>query len=256
MTRKPLGLGLALLMLALWMVTTEARVPAEAEMSRIEDLALQLEIDTDEAYVEALHDAAPGDAREQEALHRLYTLMESALEFHELVQILHEDPSRTVAAFEQLNSDFVKAHEHFYSLRAYGDYRELFETIEDAMGNLRYYYVGPNEYKRYPDYKIYPYYPGFSLFVHIHVPAKPFHFRHVHYWHLHPKYHKHFPHRVKYLHGYGRYKHHYTAHARYSWHKKVVKPKPKPKAPAKPKPAPKPKPKPKPKSKPKPKRPR
>ncbi len=100
------------------------------------------------------------------------------------------------------------------------------ETIEDAIGNLRYYYVAPDEYGAYADYEVYPYYPGFQLFVHGYAPENPFHFRHAVCWHLHPDYYKRYPYRANYKFGYSRYSEHYSSNTKHTWHKKVVKPTP------------------------------
>ena len=91
------------------------------------------------------------------------------------------------------------------------------------MGNLRFYYVAPEEYEDYPDFAVYPHYPGFHLFVHVWTPAKRHYFRHVQWWHLHPDYPERFPYRVDYRHGYGRHDVHFSTHAKFGWHKKTVR---------------------------------
>lgn len=212
---------LALLGTALVGVTSaEARQPSEAEMYRVKELAYQMEIDTDETYVEAVQAARQEDERERDALQKLYILKESAAYFYDQVELSFQAPEHTVVAFERLNDDFIDARDQFLRLRAYDKYRELFETIEDTMGNLRFYYVSPEEYRNYPDYEVYPHYPGFHLFVHIYKPNVVVYYRHPYFWHLHVDYDKRFPHRVDYKYGYGRYDAHYSARADFSWHKK------------------------------------
>ena len=223
--------------------TALARVPDEVEIKRVSELAKQMDIDADEAYVEAVNAAGEEpSAEETEALQKLFVLKESAEYFNEQVDEAVETPKHTRLAFERLNTDFIEARACFTHLGAYEGHRELFDTIEDGIGNMRYYYVAAEVHTGYPDHKLYPYYPGFHLFVHVYGPDRPYHFRHVHRWHLHPKYFEIYPHRHEYRRGYGRHKVHYAERARHRWHKKVVKkkiiPLPKVKAQPKPKPGP------------------
>lgn len=229
-----------------------ARQPAASEMERIQELAAQMVVDADEAYVEAVQGATGGETEEEGPLSALYNLREGASHFSRQIEISLESPGETVAAFQLLNAAFIDARGLFDRLGAYKEYRELFDTIEDTMGNLRYYYVAAEEHVNYPDYSIYPYYPGLPRFVHVYTAHNHYHYRHAYYWHRHPGYKKHFPHRAHYRPGYGRYKHHFKEYAGHSWHKahdkhvihkKKVVHKPAQKA----KPIPKPRPKQKPK---------
>lgn len=223
-----------------------ARTPGPVEMTRVKALANQMDLDADEAYVEAVY--AAGDtvgAPEAEALQKLYVLKESASYFNEQVEASYEAPAYTLVAFERLNNDFIEARNGFAALGAYAEQKELFETIEDDIGNMRHYYVFPERYESYPDYEVYPYYPGFHLFAHVYATNAPYHYRHTHRWHLHAKHFELYPHRRNYRHGYGRHKVHYRERAKHHWHKKVVKktkvvPVGKPKPTPKPRPAPKP----------------
>ena len=220
-----------------------ARTPAPAEMERVKALAHQMDLDADEAYVEAVLAAGDeADAAETEALQKLYVLKESASYFND--QESYDAPAHTLVAFERLNNDFIEAHDGFAKLGAYVEYNQLFETIEDDIGNMRHYYVLPERYESYPDYEVYPHYPGFHLFAHVYAPNAPYHYRHTHRWHMHAKHYELYPHRLQYRHGYGRHKVHYRERAKHHWHKRVVKkkiiPVPKLKPVTKSKPAPQP----------------
>ena len=230
-------------------VAAFARTPGPAERERVKELAAQMDVDADEAYVEAVYASAEGEAVDAEALQKLYVLKESASYFNEQVEASLEAPEHTLVAFDRLNNDFIEARACFADLGAYAEHKELFETIEDDIGNMRHYYVGPEAYEGYPDYEIYPHYPGFHLFAHVYAPNAPYHYRHAHRWHMHAKHYELYPHRLQYRHGYGRHKVHYRERAKHHWHKKVVKPKHVPPAKLKPVPKPKPAPQPKPKGK-------
>lgn len=228
---------MAVLALAL---AASARVPDKAEMSRVSEIAQQMDIDADEAYVEAVY--AEGDEpteAEIEALQKLYVLKESASDFNSQVAASYEAPEHTLVAFERLNNDYIEARACFADLKTYPEQRELFETIEDNIGNMRYYYVSVGAHVNYPDFEIYPYYPGLHLFAHVYAPDAPYHYRHVFRWHLHPKYYDIYPHRHAYRRGYGRHKVHFAEQARHHWHRRIVK---KTIPVGKPAPAPKPKP--------------
>ena len=201
-----------------------ARTPDAVEMERVKALAKQMDMDADEAYVEAVYAGGEELSAEQtEALQKLYVLKESASYFNEQVASSYEAPEYTRVAFERLNGDFVEARACFADLGAYEEQKELFETIEDNIGNVRHYYVGPEPPQRYPDFEIYPYYPGHHLFAHVYAPNAPYHYRHTHRWHLHAKHCELYPHRHNYRHGYGRHKVHYRERARHHWHKRVGK---------------------------------
>jgi hypothetical protein len=238
--RRPLLCALVTAAVLAAAVAAAARTPDAVEMERVKELAHQMDLDADEAYVEAVYAAGDAPNAEQtEALQKLYVLKESASYFNEQVQASYEAPAHTLVAFERLNDDFIEARQGFTKLGAYSEQRELFETIEDNVGNIRYYYVLPGRHQSYPDYEVYPYYPGFHLFVHVYGPNAPYHYRHVHRWHLHPKYFEVYPHRHEYRRGYGRHKVHYAERAKHHWHKRIVK-KTIPVGKPKPKPAPKP----------------
>ena len=224
--------------------TAAARTPDAVEMERVKALAKQMDMDADEAYVEAVY-AGDEDltAEQTEALQKLYVLKESASYFNEQVAESYEAPEHTRLAFERLNGDFVEARACFADIGAYEEQKELFDTIEDNIGNMRHYYVGPEAHVNYPDFEVYPHYPGYHLYAHQYAPERPYHYRHTHRWHLHAKHYELYPHRHAYKHGYGRHKHHYRERARHHWHRKVSKKiiplgKPKPVPQQKPKPGP------------------
>jgi hypothetical protein len=200
-------------------VATDARYPTPDEIARVKKLAFQMEIDTDEAYIESVRAAQHDSEREQAALHNLYVLKESADTFYEQVGHYYAQPAKTTDAFNRLNNDFIKAREEFPYLTSYHEYRQLFETIIDTMGNLRFYYVASGAYRDFLDHAVYPYYPGYPAYVHIYLAATLYYYRHPSCWHLHSDHYLRFPHRANYRYGYGRYEVHFSANSHYTWHR-------------------------------------
>jgi Uncharacterized protein conserved in bacteria len=196
----------------------QARVPSSDEMAKVKNLAYQLKIDTDDAYVEAAKNAGSGNA-EMDALKNLFALKEQAAKFEALVNSNLGSPGATTAEFGAVNGAYIAARDDFPDLTAYKIARPLFETITDTLGNLRQYYVGPSEYTVYKDVNTPPYYPGVSAFAYTPTPALPYYYRYPYYWHQSPYYYSYYPYRANYRWGYGAYPYHYGYYGYHPWYR-------------------------------------
>ena len=194
-----------------------ARAPSISEMSRVQSLAEQLKIDTDDAYVEAAKDAGTSQG-EEIALHNLYDLKQNAASFYDQVSQNINFPANTVDGFYSLNKIFSTSRDSFDKLTAYQKAKPMFETIVDSVGNLRQYYVAKGDYTAFPDYKVYPYYPGYTGYVYAATPAVPYYYRYPYYSHENPYYYNYYPYRTNYHWGYGAYPYHYSYYGRHYWY--------------------------------------
>lgn len=184
------------------------RRPSNKEQKQIRKFAYQLKVDTDEAYIESILKTS-FSAEEELAIHKLYLLKISAWHFAQQAHVYSYTSSYENLDWLRLNEAFFLAREDFLILSSFAKFQPLFETIIDTMGNLRYYYTAADTYHLYPDHEIYPYYPGYSGFVHVIVKGKNYHYRHKKYWHKDAKHYSTFPHRNGYRYGYGRHRTHY-----------------------------------------------
>lgn len=212
--------SLVLALVSITFATGEAwaRTPGVDEMEKIKELTVQLKIDADDAYVEAAKNAGNGNA-EVQALKNLFALKQSSEKFNATVQQNLTNPGATTQGFDKLNRDYIAARDDFTDLSAYKIAGPLFETLTDTMGNLRHYYVSPNEYTYYADYNKLPSYPGVTSYVYTPTPAVPYYYRYPYYWHGNPYYYSYYPYRVNYRWGYGAYPYHYGYYGYRPWYR-------------------------------------
>lgn len=224
---------------------TAETFPSRSDMSNVRALAYQLDVDTDDVYAEIENDLKRYDlsASDERALNNLYYFQAAASDFYQAVVDDYDQPGETQDEFRLLNRAFIEARSEsggYSNLTSSQtqNAKELLETIEDTMGNLRSYYfmTVPDttsyrlSYSNYGDYQRYPYYPGYnqngvtfsygysdSISYGLH-----FHYRHPRRCHLHVDYYNwgngYYRYREEYRFGFGRFSVSYVTTYRRPWY--------------------------------------
>jgi hypothetical protein len=180
----------------------QARDPRVDEMDRVKEIAYQLVVDSDDSYLRALGGLRRG-IDDEKGIQQLFALKESAAIFYNKVNENQKSPWRTTHAFSEVNSAFSQVSFYLGQGASFPYHQIFFENIVDSVGNLRSYYVYPSEYLQYPDYNVYPYYPGVSGFVYSYSAVVPYYYRNPFCWHLNSRYYQFFPYRRFYPWGQG-----------------------------------------------------